>query len=262
MSGAEGPALATRRRVSQQRWLDAQRWERQFWDRQNVPSPLWKRTLRPLLVAVGLRARQQHQPLDDRNEWWAEQLDGYRMLPETVENLCELGCGPYTNTRLVLRHCSARYVHCSDPLAATYVQYPRAWLAESHRAGLVSVDSHPAEECPYRSGYFDVTILINVLDHVRDPWLCIAEAIRITAPEGYLVFGQDLTGPGDELPGNPGHPFVFSLEEVEPVLSRDLECVYRRVVLRAEVAEPAMHSGALAWVGRKRRSAAAEPSRV
>ena len=50
MSGAEGPALAPRPPVSQERWLDAQRWERQFWDRQNVPPPFWKPALRPLLV--------------------------------------------------------------------------------------------------------------------------------------------------------------------------------------------------------------------
>ena len=242
------------RHVSEERWLRAQQWERQFWDRQNVPPPLWKRALRPLLVAAGLRPRAQRSPLDDRNHWWAQQFDGYRILPRDLESICELGCGPYTNTRLILEGREARHVHCSDPLAATYVTYERAWLARAHRAGRIAVDFHSAEETVYRSDCFAVTVLINVLDHVRDPWRCLSEAMRITAPGGLLVFGQDLTGPGDQRPNNPGHPFTFSLEDLEPVLEDNFDCLHRRMVPRSEVDEPQLHYGALAWIGRKRES--------
>ena len=39
---------------------------------------------------------------DDWNHWWKERFDGYRFLPVELGDCVELGCGPYTNTRLVL----------------------------------------------------------------------------------------------------------------------------------------------------------------
>ena len=180
--------------VSIERWSEAQKWELEFWNRQNIPSVWWKRLLRPLFVAVGLRPLRRKQKLDDRNYWWMEQFKGYSDLPMEIETACELGCGPYTNMRLISQNRDINYIHCSDPLARHYLTYRRAWLANAARSGHIAVDFHPVEECPYRTDYFQLTILINVLDHVRDAKKCLEEAIRITTPRGYLVFGQDLTG--------------------------------------------------------------------
>ena len=238
--------------IGRQRWQEAQSWERAFWDRQNVPPPLWKRALRPALVWLGLRPpleRTQSEG-DDRNHWWARQFDGYSMLPSEIDGLCELGCGPYTNTRLLLRGRSARRICCSDPLAPRYLTYERAWLARAWRERAVAVACHAAEHCPYPSDAFEVTALVNVLDHVFDPRRCVAEAIRITRPNGLVVFGQDLTGCEDRQPSNPGHPFTLSLEQLQPWLA-GLEAVYSRVVPRSEMHEPEMHQGAWAFVGRK-----------
>ncbi len=147
--------------------------------------------MRPVLVVLGLRARTTKPAFDDRNYWWKAQFNDYADLPSRFENACELGCGPYSNIRLISEDRDIRYMHCSDPLAASYIRYGQAWVGRAHREGRVSVDFHPAEECPYRSDYFDLTILINVLDHVQDARRCLDEALRITAPGGYLVFGQD-----------------------------------------------------------------------
>lgn len=238
--------------ISSERWKEAQEWELEFWNRENIPSPLWKRALRPLLVAVGLRPPRRAATYDDRNLWWRDRFDGYRALPVEVGHACELGCGPYTNMRLIAEGRSIRYVHLSDPLAASYVRYPNGHLARGAREGRWSVDFHPAEECPFRDGLFEITVLINVLDHVRDPLRCLDEAARITAPGGYFVFGQDLTEEGDRLPGNPGHPFVVSLAAVSPFLSTRFDEVQRRLVSREEMSEPEMHSGAIAFIGIKR----------
>lgn len=238
--------------VSPERWREAQAWELEFWNRQNIPPAWWKRLLRPLLVLFGLRPRLQHQEYDDRNRWWMKQFNGYRDLPLEFNNVCELGCGPYTNIRLIREGRHIRYAHCSDPLAAHYIQYEKAWLGHAHRGGIVSVDFHPAENCPFRTGFFDCTIFINVLDHVLDAKKCLEEALRITKPGGFFVFGQDLTGPDDARPDNPGHPFFMTCEQIEPILDSACDRVFRCVVERGAMSEPDMHYGALAYIGRKR----------
>jgi hypothetical protein len=52
--------------VSPERWREAQQWELAFWNRKNLPSPFWKRLIRPLLVVLGLRAPfiLNHQQLE------------------------------------------------------------------------------------------------------------------------------------------------------------------------------------------------------
>lgn len=239
-----------------ERWQEAQEWESAFWDRQNIPSPRWKRMLRPLLVAVGLRPKRAPlSELDDRNHWWMRHFEDYAALPRRAANACELGCGPYTNMRLISKKTEVDHIHCSDPLASRYVAYPSAWLARACRAGKVSVDFHPAEECPYKTDYFDVVAMINVLDHVRDAGRCVEEAIRITAPGGYFVFGQDLTGVHDRHPSNPGHPVLLTHHQLLPILQAATVPVLNKIVAREEMHEPEMHYGALVYIGRKRGTA-------
>jgi SAM-dependent methyltransferase len=238
--------------ITRERWLRAQRWELQFWNRQNIPPPRWKRLLRPLLVLLGLRHPLRTIELDDRNYWWREKFDGYRMLPSAMTNVVELGCGPYTNIRLIRLGRRISSITCSDPLAAHYVRYPRAWLAQAIRQGSVAVDHHPIEDCPFASNFFELTIMINVLDHVRDAAKCVHQAVRITAPGGYLIVGQDLTGPSDSPPANPGHPFLLTDDQIVPILDAACDRVLHRIVPREEVSDPDMHYGALAYIGRKR----------
>ena len=238
--------------VSEKRWRQAQQWEKAFWDRQNIPSVWWKRLLRPLLVLVGLRSPLEQQVFDDRNHWWKEKFNNYKNIPDQFNNVCELGCGPYTNVRLIAQNCKIKYIFCSDPLARQYITYKYAWLAQAYRSGFVSVDFHPAEECPYKTNYFDLTIMINVLDHVSDPLECLQEAIRITAPSGYLLFGQDLTQDGYQRPSNPGHPFTFSHQQLERILKHACQTIFYNIVPHAEMMEPDMHYGALVFIGRKR----------
>jgi SAM-dependent methyltransferase len=238
--------------VSEERWSEAQQWERAFWNRQNVPPPWWKRLLRPLLVLVGLRPPKEEIAYDDRNVWWKQQFDGYAMLPWRIDALCELGCGPYTNTRLIIEGREVGSIVCSDPLAATYVTYENAWLARAYREKRITIDTNPCEVCPLPSDAFDVVVMINVLDHVRDPKRCLEQAMRITKPGGLFVFGQDLTSEEDEQPGNPGHPFTVHHEQVLPVLGSAFDQVFLKMVPREELDEPAMHYGAMCYVGRKR----------
>ena len=78
---------------------------------------------------------------------------------QELGDFIELGCGPYTNTRLILKGRRAGRVVCSDPLADEYLKFGSRWLARAHRRGHVEIDTHPIEECPFPERSFDVVVL-------------------------------------------------------------------------------------------------------
>ncbi len=218
------------------RWSEAQEWQLRFWQRQETRRGV-----------KGVAYRLLPLPGDDSNGWWRDAFDGYRLLPRHLGDYLEVGCGPYTNTRLILRGRTARRVVCSDPLANSYLRFRRRWLARAYRAGRVEVDDHPIEGLPYPDGSFDTVVIIDVLDYVQDPTVCLERCRRLLRPGGLLVLGQDLADPG--FPADEwfrrGHPHRLTVADVDPHLA-GLETVYRRQT------PPRNHygkSGALAYIG-------------
>jgi SAM-dependent methyltransferase len=213
--------------VDEQRWHEAQRAERELWERSQVKRG-WKRlawpVVRPLLAAVG----SKRVTGDDHNRWWAGHYDGYSFLPDELGDVIELGCGPYTNTRVVLQGRTARRIVCSDPLIETYVGFSGRWLAEAYRAGRVEIDAHPIEECPFSPESFDVVVMINVLEHVRDPELCMRTAAGLVRSNGYLIVANRVVVV-DEMPYDVWHPIRIRkdallpfLEDFEPIVDKDV----------------------------------------
>src|SRR5262252_137975 len=85
--------------VSLERWQTAQGWEEKHWIKdQKELKKFGKNYIWWLGSLFGIFDRYRG---DDRNGWWQDVFDGYRFLPSTVENALEIGCGPYTNMRLV-----------------------------------------------------------------------------------------------------------------------------------------------------------------
>ena len=247
------------RAVSLDRWLEAQEWERSVWERAER-RPGWRRLVWPLASrvysAVGIV-----READDWNHWWATQFDEYSFLPADLGDFIELGCGPYTNARLILRGRSARRVVCSDPLARTYATFRGRWLAEAYRRGKVELDDHPIEELPLAPASFDVVVVINVLDHVRDADLCLRTSIGLLRPGGWLLLGQDLTVDEDaaRFPLDIGHPIRLRREDVDAHV-RNLEPVLRKDLDRMAGRNPKAHYSTLVFSGK--RSTAEERSSV
>lgn len=235
--------------VDEERWQEAQRWELAFWSgRQHG----WKRYVFRIVGPLYRLLRPERAAGDDDNVWWQEVFDAYAFLPKDVGDYIELGCGPYTNTRLVLKGREAQRVVCSDPLAAAYVQFPDRWLSKAAAAGEVEIDTHPIEDCPYPPGSFDVVVLINVLDHVRDAALCLETAIGLLRPGGYFIFGQDLADPASA--GRPeyawyeqGHPLRVTEADVRPFLERFGASLVDKVL---PPRDPRLQTGVLAFAGR------------
>jgi SAM-dependent methyltransferase len=251
------------KKIDADRWSEAQRWEFRVWQEAQTKRG-WRRLLwpiaKPLLAVVGSdRGRG-----DDWNGWWAERFERYQLLPDELGEYIELGCGPYTNTRLILRGRTATRIVCSDPLIRSYLHFNDAWLSQAYSRGLVSIDDHPLEECPFAPSTFDVVVLINVLDHVYDADLCLERATNLVRPGGYFLLGQDLSNeedehiedrvddPRDRIGYSVGHPIRLAEEDLTPHL-REFDEVLRKTLSRAEGRVPVAHYGTLIFAGRKRQ---------
>jgi SAM-dependent methyltransferase len=238
-------------RVGKERWHEAQRWELALWAGQQR-----KRGLRGLAWAlarrlpVGLRPARVHG--DDWNTWWAARFDDYAFLPRDLGDYVELGCGPYTNTRMILEGRTAGRVVCSDPLAREYARYRGRWLAEAMRAGRVELDDHPIEELPFGPESFDVVVMINVLDHVRDAIACLETATTLVRPGGWFLLGQDLTSAEDRARNaeDVGHPIRLDRSELQPYLER-FEAVLDHLLPREQGRVPHAHHATQVFAGRR-----------
>ena len=130
---------------------------------------------------------------DDRNRWWKEAFQNYQALPSKVNNALEVGCSPCTNIRLMIEACEPKHIVLSDPLIRTYVNFNMTFVNEMYRKAACYLDDHPLEELPFKDDYFDLAVMINVLDHTKDAQLCMSNLIRVLKHGGTIVIGQDLS---------------------------------------------------------------------
>jgi SAM-dependent methyltransferase len=241
-------------KVSQERWAAAQQWERLHWiGAQEARARFGKNYLWRVLSAFGLVPKYRG---DDWNKWWKREFDDYAFLPPTVDNALEAGCGPYTNLRLILERCRPKHIALSDPLIRTYVKFKLTFVAELYRKSACILDDHPLEELPFADNYFDLAIMINVLDHVRDARLCMRNLIRVTKPGGVLILGQDLSCDEDaealrQDQGAVGHPIKLSREWFDDYLNKGFEPLLKKVLPREQGRSPENHCATLILAGRK-----------
>jgi hypothetical protein len=118
-----------RERVTRERWSEAQLWEQSHWVNAEKARARWgKNYIWRVLSWCGLVPRHRGE---DWNLWWSERFNGYRFLPETIENAIEVGCGPFTNLRIIRKQCCPQHMVLSDPLIRTYLGFP-LWFCGGH----------------------------------------------------------------------------------------------------------------------------------
>ena len=239
--------------VPEELWRTAQDWEREFWlHEQKSLARYGKNYFWKLLSLFGMVENYRG---DDSNQWWAECFEQYAFLPPSVENMIEVGCGPYTNARLVRKVCVPRHLFLSDPLIRTYVRFKMTMVHEMYTNLACYLDDHPLENLPFKDSYFDVAIMINVLDHVQDADLCMQTLVRLLKPGGYVVIGQDLTNEED-FENHPaamrtGHPITLDAEWFSPYLNQFRRLRYK-VLPREEGRDSQLHHATLLFAGVKR----------
>jgi SAM-dependent methyltransferase len=254
VNGLPGAALIlVSMAVTPERWAQAQTWESEFWSRAERRRG-WRKIAYPLVRPFLLATGNAHALGDDSNLWWRDQFALYAFLDSNLGDYIELGCGPYTNTRLILEGRTTSRAVCSDPLARMYVGFRDRWLSRAYRSGLVEIDTSPIEELPFPRESFDTVVVINVLDHVRDVDLCLERAIGLVRPGGWFLLGQDLARPdtiGQYEWFDEGHPHRILPEHLGPHLLTLTEQFRRLVPPR----DDRLQQGVLAYAGRKPRLA-------
>jgi SAM-dependent methyltransferase len=247
-------------KTSMENWQKAQEWEKNHWVRQRkIGSKYGKDLIWKILSVIGLMPKYRG---DDANYWWASQFDNYNFLPDEINNAIELGCGPYTNIRLIIEKCTPRHLFLSDPLIKTYINFKQSFVGKIHRQGLCILDDHPIEECPFAPNYFDLVVLINVLDHVQDAHICINNAINITKPGGILLVGQELSNKDDiekynkkygAYGGDIGHPIRIGHDWLDAFLNNGFENIIKKILSREIGRDPEIHYGTYIFAGEKLR---------
>lgn len=231
------------------RWQQAQEYELRTWKRR-LTFPHYHALL--ILHYLGLRS---DHPQDDWNQWWRRQFDHYSMLPAHLHGAIEVGCGPFTNLRLIRTTCRIERIVLNDPLINHYAGMRRSWINHAMSMEGVTLDARPLEDLHTVEERFDLAVMINVLDHVYDLGRCMSNATRLVKNGGYIIVGQDLYDP---LPGNEvedvGHPVRVKRDQVAEMLERRFEVVYNRVLDRASGRNPKVHGGTLLFVGQRRSS--------
>jgi|GEM_PF-650291 len=182
------------------RWAEAQRYERKTWLEQNLAAS------------------------DDRNEFHKAQFDGYKSIAgRRFENVIELGCGPFTNLRLVLPLIQAHgVVDLLDPLIDGYLTHPHCTYANRKLLGRdVRTYASPIETFAPDAQY-DLVVMINVLEHCYDIPQIFRNISGMLRTGGTFVFADVTTTP-EALRAtktyDAGHPIRMLDEYLTGVLS-------------------------------------------
>jgi SAM-dependent methyltransferase len=157
-------------RVDAARWQEAQRYETSTWLDANRDSR------------------------DDRNADHSAHFDDYRAIAGgRFAAVVEVGCGPFTNLRLLLpRLQPPERVDLLDPLIEAYLKHPHCAYAQRALAGFpVGLIARPLEEWS-DPGQYDLLVCINVFEHCRDSAAAFAAICRHLKPGGVLVCADNV----------------------------------------------------------------------
>lgn len=197
-------------RVDAARWQRAQEYERDTWL---------------------IHAREWD---DDKNVAHAQKFDDYKALPDDLGDFIELGCGPFTNARVIFRTHTAQSATLLDPLIKDYRQltncpyrfgyeldHPDAWGHIPSTALIASAieDWQPTQQ-------YDTVVMINVLDHCRDADAVTQKVWDITRPGGWVVLFDEPREIDPAIHYDAGHPLALGAAYMEAWLAR-WEPVYR-----------------------------------
>lgn len=189
-------------RVPIDRWQTAQKTERKHWMDLGIGSDT------------------------DRNQEHFRNFGGYQTLAgQTFKRTIELGCGPFTNLRMIADVCQVQQCTLLDPLIESYLAHPncaysRAALtlentrgpsllrrlerkALRHLPGLrrylpgvrrVPIDRLLAvsiEQMPTDLRY-DLLVIVNVIEHCYDIETVFAKILAVLEPGAVLIFHEPL----------------------------------------------------------------------
>ena len=238
-------------KTTPEKWQDAQQNEKECWQLNNQRNG-WLKLIWKFVKVFPTKRFWQYLKFrdfycgDDWNFWWAEQFDWYKDLPNVFNSL-EVGCGPYTNTRLISKVIKIRGRWLSDPGIQEYRTFNATWMDWQAWRSLYFDDSK-LEKLNFTDNCIELLICINVLDHVEDVEKCFSEIYRVLKKGSYFVFGQDLVVAPTE--GDPYHPIRLDETYLNEKL-KSYQIVLKKVLTSKESRDATRCSGTYIYIGKK-----------
>lgn len=231
-------------RVSPERWKTAQLFERTGWmEKWNGAS-------------------------DDRNLLHAEEFEGYGAIAgERFEHAMELGCGPFTNLRIIADFARIGRVSLLDPLIESYLTLPNCRYA----AGTLRAHSGdpilpvqemlacPIERMPTEGRRYDLVVMMNVIEHCFDVHVIFERILAITPPGAVFVFHDSMYDPArtrevvKDKYYEAGHPLMVGYAAMERFMQAHFETLHFHIAPNApDYLEACPHTGHFYFIGRRR----------
>ena len=230
--------------VALDRWETAQKYERGFWEAQAEK------------LAVGeSHDMRWYQWRADQLVTWLRKL-GFQKLTDGEAHALEVGSGP---VGLLAYYRAAERV-AVDPLNASYARNPV--FAKERSSGVVYREGR-GESLPVATAHYDLVVIENCIDQVKDVDAVMRELRRATTEDGVLYLtvncrtrlGYYVHRMLSRLRLDPGHPHTFTGERVISFLRKyGFEIIDMRVdsygkALREDVRGPGLRPRLKALLG-------------
>ena len=202
--------------VSKTRWETAQKYERSEWMQRAFMAD------------------------DDRNVFHENMFNNYDSLDDVnVESFIELGCGPFTNARIILeKFPNLKGVTLLDPLVKDYLSHTNCKYKNSQltlrnqrkvEANLVasSIEEYQVDKT------FDMVVMINVLEHCFDIPKIFENIDAMLNKGGVLVYADvqfDIESAKKlvKFKYNAGHPIRPTVEYISGILDTKFEQIFSK----------------------------------
>jgi SAM-dependent methyltransferase len=231
---------------------------------------------------------------DDRNWAHCEGFDNYRALEgrRSFERAIEIGCGPFTNLRIIGGHCTIRKAVLLDPLIQRYIEHRHctyrnkkivierppssAGFASNSTARRLSrllerasfgrlapgipiqtMVPAPIEDAP-ELGRFDLVVMINVIEHCFDLNAIFSKILSLVEPGGIFVFHDKLYSAPRVKESllsrfDAGHPLRADRDLIFRFLDDNFDAIHREECLVKDGYEDIdLSEEGLYFVGRRR----------
>ncbi len=178
--------------------------------------------------------RWQRRRLDKLAEFMSIAIDG----PGGIDDWCssrsaiEIGAGPYPALGAAAK--GWKRAVAVDPIARGYVEES---LVPDCCGDIVYIEAK-GEQIPLPSGFADLIINENCLDHVTDPDAVIREMFRLLKPGGLIWFFVDLSNHIDQM-----HPHAMNEQKVRRLLGEVGGFTFVRDEVSSHKAHPQAYGG-------------------
>jgi SAM-dependent methyltransferase len=201
---------------------------------------------------------------NDRNDYHFVQFNKYKAIQKKIfHSMLEIGCGPFTNARVITGICNINYCSLLDPLANEYLNHNFSYYDNkyifseyipkigkivrkffptmfksylklaSHKTKIRNFYNIPAEHLPTNDKY-DLITMINVIEHCFDVRKIFQNILKVSIAGSYFIFSDKLYEHDkiQELAENSydaAHPIKVDRRVIEKYLNDNFNSIYKRV---------------------------------